>query len=134
MGETFLTEAQQRVLELRARGMSQAEIARTLKTSRANISILERRARKNIAKAERTVRLAARLRSPVVLEVKPGADIFSLPKLLFREADKKGVRIRMTSTDLVTRIHRDARERIQGRRVRERFEIAVTVEGEVLIV
>ena len=35
-------------MELRARGMSQAEIAKKFRTSRANICILERRARENI--------------------------------------------------------------------------------------
>jgi len=40
--DTFLTEAQMRVLELRNKGLTQAEIAKRLKTSRANICILER--------------------------------------------------------------------------------------------
>ncbi len=42
--KSFLTEQQIRVLQLRAKGLKQSEIAEILGTSRANVSILERRA------------------------------------------------------------------------------------------
>jgi hypothetical protein len=133
MERTFLTKAQQRVLEFRAKGMSQAEIARILKTSRANISILERRARENVARAEQTVKLAAKLRAPIILKVEEEADLFSLPKQLFERADKVGIRVKLTAADIVTKIRQEAGNKIHGRSVTKPFEMAVTSEGDIII-
>lgn len=133
MGETFLTKAQSRVLELRSKGMSQAEIARLLKTTRANISILEKRARENIAKSERTVRLATKLRAKVVIKVDTDSDLFSIPKLLFREADKAGIRVNLTAPDIVSKVRQEASEKVRGRSVTKPFEIALTSEGDVIL-
>ena len=47
-GDSFLTERQIRVLELRTQGHSQQEIADIMGSSRSNISILETRAHRNI--------------------------------------------------------------------------------------
>ena len=46
--KSFLTEQQIRILQLRAKGLKQSEIAELLGTSRANVSILEHRALEKI--------------------------------------------------------------------------------------
>jgi len=131
--KTFLTAAQLNVLELEAKGLKQAEIARRLKTSRANISILERRARENIARAEQTIKLAAKLRAPVTLEVKMGTDIFNVPNLLYRAADATKIRVKLTAPDIVAKIREEARDSISGRFVVKTFWLAVARDGNVLI-
>jgi hypothetical protein len=131
--KTFLTAAQFNVLELKAKGLTQAEIARRLKTSRANISILERRARENIARAEQTIKLAARLRAPVVLEVKAGTDIFNVPNSLYKAADAAKIRVKLTAPDIVAKIRDEARDNISGRSVVKPFWLAVARDGNVLI-
>ena len=133
MGDTFLTEAQARVLELRAKGLTQAEIARRLGTSRANVCILERRARENIARAELTLKFAEKLRAPVVLEVKQGDDILEVPKRLFKAADVAKIKVRMGTPDVVAKIREGARDRIHGRSATKSFDVVLTAEGEVLI-
>jgi hypothetical protein len=131
--ETFLTETQRRILELRSRGLSQAEIARMLKTTRANISILERRARENIEKARRTLELAERLIAPVRIEANPGDDLLELPKRLLKAADSAGIKVLMSYPELIAEIRRQAKERIRGRSIRRNLEIALTPKGEILI-
>ncbi|MDI6643020.1 MAG: Tfx family DNA-binding protein [Candidatus Hodarchaeaceae archaeon] len=133
MDDTFLTEAQARVLELRAKGLTQAEIARRLMTSRANICILERRAKENIARAERTLKLAAKLRAPVVLEVKQGDDILEVPKRLFKAADRAKIKVRMGTPDIVAKIREGAGDKLHGRSATKGFDVALTAEGEILI-
>ncbi|MEW6222579.1 MAG: Tfx family DNA-binding protein [Candidatus Hadarchaeota archaeon] len=133
MKETFLTRAQQKVLELKKMGMTQAEIARVLQTSRANVSILEKRARENIARAERTVKLAERLRAPVVIKVEAGADLFSIPKLLFKAADRGKIQVKLTAPEIIAKIQRELGDKMRGRSVKDYFEMAVTAEGEVIL-
>ncbi|MFQ6129432.1 MAG: Tfx family DNA-binding protein [Candidatus Hadarchaeaceae archaeon] len=133
MAETFLTEAQARVLELRAKGLTQAEIARKLRTSRANVCILERRARENIARAERTLKLAAKLRAPVVLEVKQGDDILEVPRRLFKAADAAKIKVGVGIPDIVAKIREGAGDKLHGRSATKSFDVLLTSEGEVLI-
>ena len=128
-----MTELQTRVLELRAKGLTQAEIARRLKTSRANISILERRARENIARAERTIMLTAKLRAPVMITVKPGDDVLEIPKRLFEAADASKIRVKEGTADIIAKIHEAAGDKIHGRSVIKGFEIALTSAGEIII-
>ena len=131
--DTFLTEAQARVLELRAKGLTQAEIARKLRTSRANVCILERRARDNIARAERTLKLAAKLRAPVVLEVKQGNDILEVPNRLFKAADAAKIRVKLSTPDIIAKIREGARDKLHGRSATQSFDVVLTSEGELLI-
>ena len=131
--DAFLTEAQVRVLELRNKGLTQAEIAKRLKTSRANVCILERRARANIARAERTLKLAARLSAPVVIELKPGDDVLEAPGLLFKAADRAKVKVGLTTPEIIARIRETAGDKLRGRSVVKRFELVLTADGDVLV-
>ncbi len=131
--DTLLTEAQARVLELRVKGLIQAEIARKLRTSRANVCILERRARNNIARAERTLKLVAKLRAPVVLEVRQGDDILEVPKRLFKAADAAKIRVKLSTLDIISKIREGAGDKLHGRSATQSFDVGLTSEGELLI-
>ncbi len=131
--DTFLTEAQARVLGLRVKGLTQAEIARKLKTSRANVCILERRGRDNIARAERTLKLAAKLRAPVVLEVRQGDDILEVPKRLFKAADAAKIRVKLGTPDIIAKIREGAGDKLHGRSATQSFDVVLTSDGELLI-
>ncbi|WP_054840226.1 Tfx family DNA-binding protein [Thermococcus sp. JCM 11816] len=96
--KSFLTEQQIRVLQLRAKGLKQSEIAEILGTSRANVSILERRALEKIEKARNTLLLWEQINSKISVEVKKGEDIFQVPEKLFKKADELGVKVPPYST------------------------------------
>ncbi len=131
--DTFLTEAQSRVLELRLKGLTQTKIARMLRTSRANVCILERRARDNIARAERTLKLAAIFRAPVVLKIKRGDDILKVPKRLFKAADTAKILVKLSTLDVISKIREGAGNKLHGRSVTQSFDVVLTSEGELLI-
>jgi len=131
--DTFLTKMQARVLELRAKGLTQAEIARQLKTSRANVCILERRARRNIARAERTLKLSEKLFAPVVLKIKPGDDILEVPNRLFKTADAAKIRVKLSTPDIIAKIREGAKDRLHGRSATQSFDVVLTARGELLI-
>jgi Tfx family DNA-binding protein len=133
MEDTFLTESQLRVLQLRLRGLTQAEIARRLNTSRANISIIERRAKENIARAERTLKLVERLKAPVTITVNPGDDILQVPQRIFEAADAAKIRVNLGTAEIIAKIKEEAGDRIHGRSVTKGFEVSLTSDGEILI-
>ncbi|MDK2782743.1 MAG: HTH-type transcriptional regulator, fmd operon transcriptional regulator [Thermococcaceae archaeon] len=99
--KTFLTEQQIRILRLRAKGLKQSEIAEILGTSRANVSILEKRALEKIEKAKNTLLLWEQINSKVAIEVKKGEDIFKVPDRLFEKADEVGVKVPYTTPEII---------------------------------
>ncbi|ASJ00264.1 Tfx family DNA-binding protein [Thermococcus gorgonarius] len=99
--KTFLTEQQIRILRLRAKGLKQSEIAEMLGTSRANVSILERRALEKIEKARNTLLLWEQINSKISLEVKAGEDIFTVPEKLFKKADELGVKVPYSTAEII---------------------------------
>ncbi|MDV3103220.1 Tfx family DNA-binding protein [Thermococcus waiotapuensis] len=99
--KSFLTDEQIKILRLRARGLKQSEIAEMLGTSRANVSILERRALEKIEKAKNTLLLWEQINSKISVEVRAGEDIFTVPEKLFRKADELGVKVPYSTAEVI---------------------------------
>ncbi|NYT02980.1 MAG: Tfx family DNA-binding protein [Methanosarcinales archaeon] len=131
--ESLLTRRQVRVLRLRLDGCTQQEVAERLGTTRSNVSILEKRAHQNIQRARATLREWTMIQSPVSLSVPAGTDIFDLPRRIFDEADRRGIRLPINSLDVVVGLRSQAPELIQGRILPQEIEIYVTPEGGILV-
>jgi Tfx family DNA-binding protein len=131
--DSFLTERQIEVLQMRLAGLSQQEIAEKMGTTRSNISILEKRAHQNISRAERTLQQWMALRAPIFLLARAGTDVFELPKEIFAVADKKHMRLPITSLDIVVQLRRKAPRLFRKRALEKDARIFVTEQGEVLV-
>jgi len=131
--DSFLTERQQKVLKLRLQGLSQMEVAGIMGTTRSNISILEKRAHQNIARAERTLQQWMMIRAPISLRVLAGIDVFDLPKMIFEAADHRSLRLPVTSMDIIVQLRRKAPRLFKKRSLEHDARIFVTEEGEVLV-
>lgn len=131
--DSFLTKRQIEVLQMRLSGLPQQEIAEKLGTTRSNISILEKRAYQNIARAERTLKQWMMLRAPISLQAKAGTDVFELPKEIFAAADEKHMRLPITSLDIIVQLRRKAPRLFRRRALSRDIWIFVTEEGEILV-
>jgi Tfx family DNA-binding protein len=131
--DTLLTDRQVEVLKLKRKGMSQADIARKLKTTRGNISTVENTALKNIEKAERTLKLYRALEAPVWMTVPAGTDLYEIPQMIFKEADRKKIKINMDSATVIIRLKTDAPDRISHRVTSGDVNISVDASGNVTI-
>ena len=130
---SFLTKRQLEVLKMRHQGLSQQDIAERLGTTRSNISILEKRARQNIDRAERTVQQWMMIRAPITLEAAAGTDVFDLPKMIFAAADKCGIHLPVTSLDIVVQLRRTAPGLFKKRALEKDARIYVNEEGETIV-
>ncbi|NJE11276.1 Tfx family DNA-binding protein [Thermococcus sp. MAR1] len=99
--KSFLTDQQIRILRLRAKGLKQSEIAEMLGTSRANISILERRALEKIEKARNTILIWEQINSKISVEVRKGEDIFTVPGRLFKKADELKIKVPYSTAEII---------------------------------
>jgi Tfx family DNA-binding protein len=129
---SLLTVEQKKVLKLRDEGYTQREIAQILGTSRANISTIEKRARLNLEKAKATIKEYSILLAPVRVRIKKGVDVINIPKLIFRQADKRGIKVRLNSLDLIARINAEKKDKIENRVIAEDFEVYIAKNGEII--
>ncbi|NJF24935.1 Tfx family DNA-binding protein [Thermococcus sp. Bubb.Bath] len=130
-GKSFLTEHQIRILMLRAEGLKQSEIAEILGTSRANVSILERRALEKIEKARNTLLLWEQINSKISVEVKKGEDIFPVPEKLFKKADELGVKVPYSTAEIIAFLVEHAP--IEDRLARRDFTLFLDRDGRLRV-
>lgn len=131
-GRSLLTEGQKKVLKLRDEGYTQREIAQILGTSRANVSIMEKRAKLNLEKARATIKEYSILVAPVRVRIKKGMDVLSVPKLIFKQADKRGIKVRLNSLELIARINAEKKDKIENRIIMEDFEVYIAKNGGIV--
>ncbi|MCD1294512.1 transcriptional regulator [Methanocella sp. CWC-04] len=132
--KSFLTKRQIMVLRLRQAGLTQEDIARRMKTTRANISLIEKRARENIERSKETLKEWNSIISPVKIAIKKGTDVMNVPEIVFSEADKSNIHVRTDSLDLITRIKKEKGTIISNRILLDDIEVDINVTGEVTIV
>ena len=130
---SVLTHRQAQVLALRERGVSQADIADALGTSRANVSSVESSARENLEKARETVAFAEALRAPVRVRVPAGTDLYDVPQLVYDACDEKGVKVDHTAPDLMKVVSDAAGSAVSGREVAMPLIVGVTSDGMVRV-
>ena len=129
--ESFLTDTQIKVLKLRKKGLTQEEIATMMNTSRANISMIEKRAKENVEKARNTLRIYNDIMAPVKLVVKEGVDVFDIPKMVFKTSDENDIHVNYSSLEILDLIHKNGKDNIDKRIVKKPFIINILEDGEL---
>lgn len=131
--EMLLTDKQIEVLKLKKKGLSQADIARMMNTTRGNICIIESTAMKNIEKAKNTLKYYKALEAPIWMTVPAGTDLYDIPGLLFKEADKKRIKIAIDSAMIIVKLKTGAQDKVHGRITLDEIDISVDEHGNISI-
>jgi len=131
--DSFLTERQLEILELRNSGKTQTEIAKNLGTTRANISATEKTARLNIRKAENTITVAKMLSAAAIIKIKKDTDLNEVPKKIYEKAGDLEIHINLDTPSLIRAVNSACADQIKGRRIISEIEIAITKEGDILL-
>jgi HTH-type transcriptional regulator, fmd operon transcriptional regulator len=103
----FLTKKQSRILFLRARGFTQTEIGREMKLSRASVSMIEYRARRQILKARQTLQYFDAVQRQYEVKVLPGTRLQQIPMVVLQEADKNGIHLRSNMVEILRMVKKD---------------------------
>lgn len=130
---SVLTRRQAEVLALREEGLSQAEIAEHLGTSRANVSSIESSARTNVERARETVSFAEALAAPVTVTIPAGTDIFDAPGLVYEACDDAGIKVESTAPGLVKLVRDTAKDSLTGDSLTEPHTVSVAVDGSIRV-
>jgi Tfx family DNA-binding protein len=127
----LLTEEQLIVLGHRLNGLKQEEIAGRLGTTRQNVSLIERRARGNLERAEATLRAYRRLQTAATVELKSNTHLVDVPRMLVDAADNAGVKITIDFALVYKELRDEARDSIRGTRIVKPILLHILKDGKV---
>jgi hypothetical protein len=96
-----LTERQYRVLLCRGRGMSQSETAKELHTTRANVSMIELRARRKVEESRKTLRAYRSTLTDHSVSLEKGTKLYDIPPAVLSEGDRFGVHMESNVVEII---------------------------------
>lgn len=129
----LLTDRQIQVLKLRSRGITQERVARQLKTTRENVSILESRARRNIKRAKATIEILEDLGMAIRITIKPETPVLEISNLILKKADDANVRLQLDCIDLLEKIKMKAKNKIKAKKVVNPISVVLLPYGDLLV-
>ncbi|MHA1349155.1 MAG: Tfx family DNA-binding protein [Candidatus Odinarchaeia archaeon] len=128
----YLSELQFKVLRFRiVKGLSHKKIANILGTTRENVTIIERRARRNIKLAEETLQAYRLLFSMANIRIEVGTHLIDVPGILVKAGDTSGIKLKVNFTRIYDEIRFKAEDCISGSRVVKPFTIAIFRDGSI---
>ena len=99
--DTFFTEEQVKVLDMRAKGMNVDEIAKKLGISRTSVYSVLRSALTIVRKARNTLNLYAKLMKEISVNIPRNTNLNDVVNIVLKEADLHNVRLQLRSSEIV---------------------------------
>jgi hypothetical protein len=128
---TSLTDRQWEVIRMRAAGLTQAEVAQKLKTTRENISIIEHRAHDKITAAKATLEALQELETTREVLLPSGTSIFEAVSLIVLRGDILGIKLKQSADSLLALLRSRCRSKIRGHHLVAVVKAEISDEGEV---
>jgi HTH-type transcriptional regulator, fmd operon transcriptional regulator len=131
--KTSLTARQWQVIRYRAQGITQAELAKLLNTSRENVNEIEHRARMKINAARATLAALQEIDARGEVLIPSGTDIFEAVFMVILRADVLGVKLKGSADDLLAAIRGRWKGRIKGHRLASAVKIGIEKDGSITL-
>jgi Tfx family DNA-binding protein len=127
-----LTRRQEEILRLRARGLSQTAVSRMLRTTRENVALIERRVRRRAWRSLELLISYLRAVSATTVTLEKGVTVREATRMVMDGADRSGVKLTVTSTELgeVIRVLGLA---VDGERLGRRLYVFVGYNGNLTV-
>lgn len=126
-------QKQLKILKLRARGFTQLEAAKELGTTRANISMIEWRARKKLQKARETLQAYEALQSSHRVSVEKGTKLAEVPLVVLHEGDRRHIHIKSDLIEIVRLVKALKPNVVREGRILRKLEFKINERGKLEI-
>lgn len=131
MKDGLLTDRQMEVLRYRKQGLTQQQIADIISTSKANVCTIEKSAMENIRRAKETLEFLYTLDATLLCTIPTGTDLFEVPAIVFREAEKINIKVKYDTISLINRLRESKSQCCKARQVCEDIIVYITDQGEI---
>jgi Tfx family DNA-binding protein len=129
---SVLTRRQEEILELRSKGLSQTTVSKLLGTTRENVALIERRIRRRARRDLESLASYLKAISIATVVLEKGFTIREAVDLVIREADKAGVKLKATTTELAETI-KVLGSAAENRTINKRLYVFIGREGELIV-
>jgi len=121
------------VIQFRKEGMTQQEIADELKTTRSNISLIEKSANDNIRLAKEALDYIYSLEATLVCTLAAGSELTQEIFLIYKAARQTGIKVQYDTGALMSRIMTAVPEKISDGTIREDISVYLNLTGIIYI-
>ncbi len=128
---TYLTKRQLEILQLRRSGKSQAEVAVRLGITRQDVSILEKRALRNLKRAAATLEIAVGKGIVTGLTIPKGTHILDVAKQILERANSSGIRLADNMVTVVSAIKTACSFSMKDGIVSNDLEVSIFPDGRL---
>ena len=129
----FLNQRQYRILKLRARGFTQLETAKELGITRANVSMIESRARKKIQKARETLETYDSLQSSHIIFVEKGLKLAEVPLAVLHEGDRRHIHVQSDLVEIVRLVRAIKPSCVKDGKIIRKVTIKMNERGKLFV-
>jgi Tfx family DNA-binding protein len=129
----LLTVRQIEVLRMRGQGLTQEEVAKRLKTTRENVSILEKRANQNIKTARETLAAVKSFGTSVSISIKPGTHLVDIPRIILDKADEVNIKVRSNFTKIFEEIRFKTPGKVRRTKITQPITVKILPDGDLLV-
>jgi len=119
------------VLRYRKQGLTQQQIADIIATSKANVCTIEKSAMENIKRARETLEFLYTLDATHLCTIPSGTDLLEVPPLIYREAEKLGIKVKYDTISVINKIRESIPQRFKARYIKEDINVYINDEGEI---
>jgi len=120
-------------MRLRATGLTQRQVARRLRTTRENISIIERRAHENLRAAKATLAALEQLSESKEVIIPSGTSIFEATSMILLRGDVLRIKVRMNADSILALLRSKCRGRIRGHHLTAVIKARIGEDGSLMI-
>ncbi len=128
-----LTTEQYIVLQCRGKGMSQLETAKETHTTRANVSMIELRAKRNIEKARETLKAYETTLTNHSISVESGTRPQEIPSIVLREGDRFGIHIQSNIVEIIRMVRALRPSRFTDGRTNRKLRFVFNQRGRLSV-
>jgi len=121
------------VMRLRSTGLTQAQVAKRLRTTRENVTILEHRAHENLMAAKATLTAIEELSGSKELVIPSGVSIFEATSMILRRADLLRIKVKMNADSILALLRAKRKGRIRGHHLIAAIRVKIEPDGSLKI-
>jgi len=119
------------VMRLRSTGLTQAQVAKRLHTTRENVTIIEHRANQNLRAAKATLAAIEELSRSRELVIPSGVSIFEATSMILSRADILRVKLNMNADSILATLRAKRKRRIRGHHLIAVVRVKIDPDGSL---
>lgn len=112
-------------------GLTQAQVAKRLRTTRENVTILEHRAHENLRAAKATLAAMEELSESKELVIPSGVSVFEATSMILRRADVLRIKVKMNADSILALLRASRKGRIRGHHLIATIRVKIEPDGSL---